>query len=293
MKKAYLLLVHKNPTQINSLINQILIDNDAFVFVHVNKLNENIKSSIILHQRVIILRNNIDVHWGNESILDALIILLRTAFDYDVNFEYYSIRTGQDLQVKNKIDQFLIQNKGQIFLNPIHIKENNIFYGHFSINWPKQTKRLYDSKLNIFRIYRKALLILNFIKSNILYTKNHLPNNMKLYWGRFWGFYPKDVVEYILDFIESNDVVFQRFRTSLVPEEMFFHTIIMNSDFRKRVVFNDLCALVGHRNNHPTVVTINDVNEINKKECFFARKFDNQVDNEVILYYLDIILNSK
>jgi len=293
MKKAYLLLVHKNPAQINILISQLLKDENADIYIHINKLNDNIRNELKKDRRVFILCNNINVYWGNESINKALMLLLRMAINSNVDYKYYSFRTGQELQIRDGIDNFLKENEGKIFLNPQHIKKSHIYYGHFSINWPEKTRCLYENKLNIFRIYRKCLLLFNYIRNNLVNTKNALPDNMELYWGRFWGFFPKDVAHYIINYYDKNSSVLKLFHKALVPEEMFLHTIIMNSHFSERVMFDDLCLLVGHKNNHPTVVTNQDIHKLENSKSFFARKFDIEIEKDVVNYFKNKILNQK
>lgn len=290
MKIAYLLLVHKNPEQINVLIEQLLTDFEADIYIHVNKLNDNIKEGLKKDKRIYILENNIEVYWGNESINRALMLLLKTAQESKFDYQYYSFKTGQDLMIRKGIKQYLEQNQGKIFLNPIHIKPSHIYYGHYSIRWPNKAKRLYEKKFNVIRIYRKLLLVLTYIKNN-LFPKKTLPDNMELYWGRFWGFIPKDVVIYLLDFYDRNIDFVKSFHKALVPEEMFLHTVIMNSYFAKRIMFDDLCMLVGHKNNHPTVVTTEDIPNLEKSNSFFARKFDILSNKDVIDYYYNKIKN--
>ncbi len=293
MKKAYLLLVHENPIQINILINQLLKDIDAYIYIHVNKLFETIKNELLIDKRVFILDNNINVYWGNESINEAIILLFKTAINSNIDYSYFSLRTGQDLQIKSGIDDFLKENNDKIFINPVHIKRTHIYYGHFSVNWPERTRFLYEKRWNRYRILRKLLLILNYFKNNLFNTKSYLPDNMELYWGRFWGFYPKDVVQYIINYYDSNKLVVNLFNKALVPEEMFLHTIIMNSYLKSRVAYNDLCMLSGHKNNHPTVILFSDIMNLDQSNYYFARKFDINVDEDVIEYYSNKILNSN
>ena len=77
MKKAYLLIVHKNPIQINILLKQLLEDEESDIYIHVNKLNDELKADLLDHDRITILKNNINVYWGTESINEVLILLLK------------------------------------------------------------------------------------------------------------------------------------------------------------------------------------------------------------------------
>ena len=133
MKKAYLLIVHKNPIQINILLKQLLEDEESDIYVHVNKLNDKLKADLLDHDRITILKNNINVYWGTESINEVLILLLKEAINSEKDYEYFSFRTGQDLQIRRGVDKFLVENDRKIFINPKHIKKTHIYYGHFSV----------------------------------------------------------------------------------------------------------------------------------------------------------------
>ena len=291
MRKAYLLLVHKNPEQFNLLIKQLLSDKEADIFIHVNKKSEEIIPAIYVDKRIVILENNIEVYWGNETINDALILLLRRALDSKIDYRYFSYRTGADIQVKSGISEFLEENNGKIFINPRHIKQTDIFYGHLSVRWPEKTRRLYENKWKPWRIYRKLLLVMNKYNNILFKVDSALPDGMELYWSRFWGFLPSDVARYIVQFIDQNQWIVKLFRKTLVPDEMFIPTIIMNSSFAHRIANDDLCKLVGHKNNHPTVITSEDIMTIKKSGSFFARKVDSSVDANVINYYYKKILD--
>ena len=131
---------------------------------------------------------------------------------------------------------------------------------------------LYNTRLNVFRIYRKLLLLLNFLKYNLFDIKNVIPKSTRNFIGEDSGdSFLKMAAIYIVDFYDNNTSLVNLFNKTLVPEEMFIHTIIMNSPLAIIVAFNDLCKLVGHKNNHPTVATSKDISILENCNSFFAR----------------------
>ncbi|MEH7250430.1 beta-1,6-N-acetylglucosaminyltransferase, partial [Neobacillus niacini] len=79
------------------------------------------------------------------------------------------------------------------------------------------------------------------------------------------------------------------FENSLVPDESFFHTLIMNSEYRTEVVNNNFVYLkwgktISSRNS-PQNLTREDIKLIEESEYYFARKFDENVDNIVVDYF--------
>ena len=86
---------------------------------------------------------------------------------------------------------------------------------------------------------------------------------------------------------------------ALVAEEGFFLTVIMNSPFSDRVVFNDdgrtktLTFTKPFVHSHPPIFTIDDIDLITNSNCFFARKFDERVDSSIIDYYYNRIMRNS
>jgi hypothetical protein len=53
-----------------------------------------------------------------------------------------------------------------------------------------------------------------------------------------WWVLSRKAVDYILDFAASNPRLVRFYKHSLIPDEMFFHTILGNSPFRSRAARN-------------------------------------------------------
>ena len=67
----------------------------------------------------------------------------------------------------------------------------------------------------------------------------------------------------------------------LQPGEMFFQTILLNSQFKNKIV-NDNKRYVEFIGSHPRVLTIKDFDTLKHGSYFFARKFDPKVDSQII-----------
>ena len=74
----------------------------------------------------------------------------------------------------------------------------------------------------------------------------------------------------------SRDYV--RFFNVLIPDELFFQTLIMNSTLRDSVVNDNLRYLDWSREPAPAVLGVGDVDRMLGSDKLFARKFDETVD---------------
>jgi hypothetical protein len=69
-----------------------------------------------------------------------------------------------------------------------------------------------------------------------------------------------------------------------VSDEHFFHTILLNSPLRDRIVNDDLRYVdwSGHGGERPAILRSSDVGAIRASGQLFARKFDVTVDARVL-----------
>jgi hypothetical protein len=110
-----------------------------------------------------------------------------------------------------------------------------------------------------------------------------LPNDLEPYGGSQWFCLPREMVNYITDFIRTNPKICKFFRRTLIPDEMFFQTVLMNSSFKAQVK-NDNLRYINFEegeSGHPKYLTAADFNKFMDSGKLFARKF-NAKDKEVL-----------
>ncbi len=119
------------------------------------------------------------------------------------------------------------------------------------------------------------------------YKRNYRPilGDMTPYASSQWWALSRDAVHYILDFVATHRRFVDFYKRSLIPDEMFFHTILGNSPFRERAARNFTYAdWTRGLSRNPAALTaehidrfadpafqLDDVEGIGP--CFFARKF--------------------
>lgn len=297
MKKAVIIFAHNLPNQLNVFIDQLLSDKETDVFVHIEKNNDEMKKDIVRREHLFISEKNIRTPWGSDALLNAMLIMLGEVQNKQIDYEYILICSGQDMLVRPDLNEFLESNKGRVFVDcsPSPKEEKvRLFY-----TWPEKYRKLINKKMDFTRISRRLRILfcglgIPFFRKKIRYNTDCL----KLYKNFFWCAIPFDVCSYVLSFVENNDEFMDIYRGALVAEEGFLGTIIMNSEFADRIEFIDgmsksLTFTATFKNNHPPVLTKNDIDTISQSGAFFARKFDERVDCDVISYYHNMILESN
>ncbi|WP_075981913.1 beta-1,6-N-acetylglucosaminyltransferase [Bacillus massilinigeriensis] len=289
LKTAMILQVHKNPDQLNRFIRQLLSENQADVYVHIDqKAYHSMNGAIVESPHVTVLKQCVSCEWGDISQVDATLLLLKEVIKSNKSYDYVCLRSGQDLLVKNGFKSFLKESDNKIFMTYRKLTGKEL--GLMNINWPKMTRNRYTS-IHPIRIFRKVFLYLFSKGINLVPNRGYWPEEYHFYKGSQWFTIPLDVAKYIVEFIENNEWYYQYFKNSLVPDESFFQTLIMNSPYKDRVLNNNLYFLkwgetLGERNS-PQNLTSNDIDLIVNDNQFFARKFDEAIDSKVIEYFAE------
>ncbi len=289
-KTAFIIQAHKNPNQLNGFIQQLIINDYADVYIHLDKKSyNNLYNKIIRHPNVKILEESIDVQWGDISQVDATLLLIRSVLATNIKYDFICFRSGQDLLVKKNFKEYLLNNRKKIFISTDKIDKKNAYAALPVCKWPKFLRKRY-SIYHPFRVIRRIIISLYGLGLNILPTSNNLPRNYSLYQGSCWFCIPFEVGLYLLEFLDKNTWYYLSFKNALCPDEWFFQTLIMNTGYKTRVVNDELVYLRWGdtllTRNHPVNLRIDDKEEIEISNKFFARKFDEDVDKDIINYYL-------
>lgn len=306
MRKAFIILAHQMPEQLNILLRQLLHDPENEIFIHVNKLSEDIIPGIMRDGRVHISPNNIKIHWGSDEILQATLNMFREVTDYPAAFEYVMVISGQDLLVRQGLDEFLTEHNGRVFIDARTSSETRSadFFDRYTrarvlYKWPEIYRRRYDFRLHPVRLLRTVRFRMFFRGVPFGRKKTDYPTDgMRFTKDYYWCALPRRVVEYILRFIGENPGYLSIYKDAFQPEEGFIATLILNSDYPDEEVFvNGECRSLTYtntiENNHAPVLKTEDIKAIEASGRFFARKFDQRVDAKVIEYFRDKILGES
>jgi len=286
-RTAYILQIHKNPNQVNQFIQQLIAEDEADVFVHIDQKNdEKLRGKIMVHPRVQVLEQSVNCEWGDIGQVDATLLLLKAVLATKNRYDFVCLRSGQDLLVKDGFKKLLVENNEKIFMNYRKMHEKDL--GFMKINWPKITRRRYTAAHPI-RMYRRILLKFYSKGFNLSPNIHSWPKEYAFYKGSQWFSIPFEVANYIIEYLENNPWYYTFFKNTLVPDESFFQTLLLNSPYRDSVInHNQMFLKWGEtfsERNSPQNLTKEDIELIEKSDCYFARKFDEQIDQEVIDHF--------
>jgi hypothetical protein len=116
-----------------------------------------------------------------------------------------------------------------------------------------------------------------------------MPGGRKPFGGQMYWSLPRDAVEYVLQTTAREPRLVRFFQHTFIPDEMFFQTILLNSPHRERV--RTLSApdcyglhFIDWRPNseRPETIETSTLPRLRATPAFFARKFDETVDEAVL-----------
>ncbi len=279
MKVAFLMLCHKNPKQINLLL-KALKHPQIDVFIHVDSKNENIREDIEKSDGVYLLpkKDCVDVQWAQFSEVKATLNLLNVAISKGGGYSHYFLISGQDFPLKSigKIVRFLNERKDENFIDCALIKRfekrNDVYFPRMVIG-----RRIWQKIL-------KGILVYSTGGWNQTFSiiKRLKPANVQYYFGSQWWCLNDAMVKWIYNFLENYPEYIKLFKHSLCPDECFFQTLVMNSPFANTTKPYLHYIKWEKGKSSPKTLTTIDYEELKKAEKLIARKFDINVDAEII-----------
>jgi hypothetical protein len=297
MRIAYLILAHHQPQHLGALIER-LDDGNARFFIHIDQKSDILPfRNAIRSERAIFLNERLPIEWGGWNMVQATLDLLRRAHHQSPS-TYYQLLSGNCYPIKSNQDiagKLSSGNFNYITLND-EMKPGSRFYSRLFYRQSDQElisifkRRPSFAKLNVPRYLGRLITSVRRQQDRLM--GRTLPAGMRPYKGGQWWCLTHDCARYVLDYANANPRFVQFFRSTYVPDESFFHTIIANSEFahtlspcRARKVTSGNHHVRWRRvgvSNKPRVLTERDFDELMASEACFARKFSEKRSGQLI-----------
>ena len=277
MKLAHLILAHANPTQLLRLVTK-LKHNDAHIFIHLDEKTDIQPFRFISdNKNVFFIKNRYRVYWGGYSIVQATVNSFEEILATGNAYDYINLLSGQDYPIKNVkvIHDFFTANPGQIFMNFLSVKNE----------WQEALPRIERYHLLNWHLPFGTYTAERMV--NALLPVRHLPKGIEPVGRSQWFTATPESIAYIVQYVRDNRKIVEFFKLTWAPDEMIFHTILYNSEFRNKMVNDNLLYVDwSERKPSPKLLNMEDAVALRHSEKFFARKFNIAIDSK-ILDYLD------
>ncbi|MBK1781743.1 hypothetical protein JHL22_10990 [Advenella sp. WQ 585] len=227
----YAIQCHKLTNPLIFTINYLLKDPNNIIIIHVDaKTNHtdflNIKNIFQKNDQLIFIEDRVEVFWGSFSQIEATLKLMRKAISY--KFKYFSLISGDDIPIlkTSEMNKFLSESYEKK-IEFIGINTNNDAPNRIQFKYPKYFHNK-DHSLKA-KILRKI-----FIKYANIFNKIDISELPSLYKGSSWFTISYEAIDYIFNYLEKNKQYKKKFLHSLCADEVFFQTILFNSNFKNK-----------------------------------------------------------
>ncbi len=283
MKKAYIVLAHKNPEQVRRLIYSLDDGNSTF-FIHVDKKVLSPEWRKISHETLgVAAIKSVATKWGGLGLVEATLRGMRAAMQCREKFDFISVVSGQHYPIKGNgdIDAYLRDSQFRTFLEYTSIPD----YDRWKIRGGLYRIDKYFIGLRAHERYTAKTM--NFLSSKLPFLKRKFPQNMKPFAGSQWFTTDRYTLQYILNFVDNNPGYSAFHKYTFAPDELFFHNILLNANdekVRSGITNNNLLYMKwpNRDSGHPETLTSTDKEDILNSDALFARKFDMDYDAEIM-----------
>lgn len=264
---AYFILVHRYPEQFKRLFKAIYHPENHYL-IHIDQksvftVNQEVQEFLEDYPNAYTLTSE-RVIWGGYSMVQSELKAMDYLLSHGLKWDYFINLSGQDFPLKSQefIFDFLAENPGQNFLKIAN-----------------QSKERPDTMNRIDHFYTEN-------NTGFLGPVNKRPylKNVTSYIGGQWMILTRSCCDFICNSPEVQKYE-DFYRNTLIADESFFQTVLMNTSFSEDITNDDKRAIIwipdGDIKLRPKTLTINDLRFLQEGENLFARKFDMQIDESV------------
>ncbi|OZG68548.1 beta-1,6-N-acetylglucosaminyltransferase [Bifidobacterium eulemuris] len=282
MKHAFLIMAHNNWNQLKTLIS-LLDDERCSIFLHVDNgsksFNQQMFEGLTEHASLRFLPR-MNISWGGDRQIFCEMLLLKES--RKSNCDYYHLLSGMDLPLHkiDYIDRFFEEHNGKEFVHFTEIGD--------SISTSTR------DRIAIWHPFQNQLgrhcSYVDFALSNIqksIHVDRLQSCTKTLGKGAQWFSITRNFVDYVI----TNWSYYQKmFTNSYCADEMFLQTMLLNSPLRKNIFrpepdddYASIMRIIDWERGNPYVFRACDLETLRNSAMLFARKFDERIDNNVIM----------
>ena len=279
---GFILLTHNKPQQVLRLINTL---NRMFEYPQIACHHDFSKSALSkdsLIKNVSFVCPHLQTGWGNFSLVEAMLQALQLMYKNPNSPDWFILLSGADYPIKpaKQILDELASSKYDV-----HMHYEQITHHILKNTWQESCYKRY-----CFVRFQLPLLNRNIqvTLKNPLLTAPFLPfsKNMRCFAGEHWFFANRRAAEYLIEFHKNKPGLASHYRSldpyTIIPEESYYQTVFCNAPHLKVSQGHLRYIDWSSKGSHPKTLGMSDLPRIKASPAHFARKFDIDVDYEIL-----------
>ena len=289
---AFLLVVHDNPEQLNLFLKQILTYPNSYIYIHVDAKYLNIIPMILKNERVMIAPKHFDIQWGDYTQIQANNYLIQFA-NLQRYHDYYSLHSGADLLIRpmSELIDYLKDTNRYAYCECTELPSQWQYgggFGRLALKWPQCFRRRLsrNSPMRYLRSIYGKLYGIGLIRGK------KLPEQYLYFGGADWFTMRNDCVQNVLKFAQRESEFESLFIDSLSGAEIYYVSIFEMTKGKCVLDDKNMLRYIDWKDRgqvlsvgSPNTCTMEFVEDLERSRAFFARKFDMNVDSEIVEYF--------
>ena len=221
---AYILLCHKDPAGVIAQAQRLTAAGD-FIAIHFDgraqaKDFDTIRTALAANPAVTFAARRIKCGWGEWSLVEATLAAVRAAVDAFPRATHFYMLSGDCMPTKTAEYAHAFLDRNDVD----HI-ESVDFYGSDWIKTGMKAERLtYRHWFNERK--HKWLFYQSMNWQRRLGLQRRVPGDIQMQIGSQWWCLRRRTMEQVLEFCRTRADVIRFFRTTWIPDETFFQTIV-------------------------------------------------------------------
>lgn len=283
MRIAILIQCHKNPKQINLLLER-LNHPDIDCYLHIDK-KADFADKIIHRENVFVLpdEQRVSVEWAQISQVTATLNLLNTAVAcIRGGYDYYWLISGQDwpLRSADEIVKFFEKHSGVNFVQYWDSKNHG---NHKQNNLDKRNQIYFPIKLIGRKPWQKIIkrgwveFTGGYNRTWKIFERKQL--GVDFYFGSRWWALTGETVEWIINYLGQHEDYYIFYKNTVCPDESFFQTLVMRSPYADKKTDYLTYLHFSEGANSPDILRASDFPQAKESGCLVMRKVDMDVDD--------------
>lgn len=271
MSIAYVIRAHHRPRQLARMVDRLVGDDVSF-HLHVSAITSEDTYSDMregLRDKDVAWVERVPTRYMGWSMVEGMLNGLRSAVA--AGADHVLVLSGQDYPIKppREIAGRLAASPGTSFVH--HYRLPTDAWGR-ERGGLRRVERYWLERPRVFG--RRVRLPL---------WRRRLPDDLVPYGGSAWVGLAAQAARYLLRFVDDNPRVVRFFEHTLIPDELFVQTVLMNSPLRASIVNEELHHVDWSANEvSPKTLTAADFQALAASDKLLARKFDHHVDEEIL-----------
>lgn len=223
-KIAFILLCHKDPDAIILQAERLTAAGDC-MSIHFDasadpKAYRKIRDALADNPNVTFARKRVKCGWGEWSLVSATLQAIKAAVEEFPRATHFYMLSGDCMAIKSSTyaHEFLDNNDVD------YIESFDFFASDWIKTGMKEDRLIYRHWFN--ERQNKWLFYKSFELQKKLGWNREIPADLQMMIGSQWWCLRRRTVEWVLDFCRDRPDVMRFFRTTWIPDETFFQTLV-------------------------------------------------------------------